>query len=84
MQENKDLWKETFLSEVDGCSSTITLKEVIDAVSLELNMQSEQSVKIFRHLMWHKELKADVSKKILLTTKVGKIEFDLSRSAVVD
>ena len=72
---SKKRWKEVFLNELKEYDKNNRLVDIIELTSLKTKIQYDDSVRIFRHLMWHKELKANISKKVKLTTKIIGIGF---------
>lgn len=74
--DSKKSWKKFFLAELKNTDQNIRLVDIIESTSAKTNIKYENSVKIFRHLMWHKDLTANISRKIKLTSKISNIGFE--------
>lgn len=75
LAQSKEQWKTAFSDEINNKEKDKRLVDIIESTSKTTEIAYDDSVKIFRHLMWHKEIKANIDNKIKLTSKVINIGF---------
>ena len=76
-------WLSCFISVLEKIRED-RLNNILESISVMMNIDKEESTRLYRHNMWHQTLKTDISNKIELTSNIKLEDYQSSILAIED